>query len=242
MMRRLLILLLSLPAVVLANVAVPLAQAPINPHDTASIQRGAATFVNYCLNCHGAQYMRYGKLQEIGLTEDIIKRNLMFTADKIGEPMTVALRPDEAKRWFGVNPPDLSVIARSRGADWLYSYLRAFYRDDSRPSGWNNLVFPQVGMPHVLYTLQGQQVLETETSKGEGGHETHVSRLVLEKKGALSPDQYDTLVADLVNFLVYMGEPVRNERVRLGMFVMFFLGVLFVLTYFLKREYWKDVH
>jgi ubiquinol-cytochrome c reductase cytochrome c1 subunit len=242
MMRRLLILLLSLPAVALANVATPLAHAPINPRDATSIQRGAATFANYCLNCHGAQYMRYGKLQEIGLSEDIIKRNLMFTTDKIGQPMTVALRAEDAKGWFGVAPPDLSVIARSRGADWLYSYLRAFYLDDSRPSGWNNLVFPQVGMPHVLYSLQGQQVLKTETSKGEGGHETHTSRLVLEKKGELSPDQYDSLVADLVNFLAYMGEPVRNERVRLGMFVMLFLGVLFVLAYFLKREYWKDVH
>lgn len=242
MMARLLLLAVWLPTVAAVAVEVQLDEAPINPHDIVSIQRGAKIFVNYCLNCHSANYMRYSRLQDLELTREQIKQNLLFSGDKVDETMSVALSTNDAKQWFGVIPPDLSVIARSRGADWLYSYMRGFYRDDARPSGWNNLVFPQVGMPHVLYRQQGEQVLQVSETSRESGPKQQAKRLVLEKPGALSPADYDALVADLVNYLVYMGEPARNDRIRIGMYVMFFLGILFILAYMLKREYWKDVH
>lgn len=241
-MRALFIAALLLPGCLWANVGGKLNPAPLNSHDTVSIQRGARHFVNYCLNCHSANYMRYNRLQDLGLTEKQIKDNLLFTADKVGEPMTIALRPADAKQWFGVAPPDLSVIARARGGDWLYAYLKGFYRDDSRPSGWNNTVFPQVGMPHVLYQLQGEQILHLEKTKNAEGHDHEEATLTLERPGTMNAIEYDRFVTDMVNYLVYMGEPKRNDRVRLGMYVMLFLGVLFVLAYLLKKEYWKDVH
>jgi len=217
--------------------------APIDNTDVASLQRGARTFVNYCLNCHSAQYMRYNRLADLGLTEQQIKDNLMFATEKVGDTMSVAMKSKDAKVWFGAQPPDLSVIARSRGADWLYTYLRTYYRDESRPTGWNNLAFPSVGMPHVLWELQGQQELEAQKEGGEGEHGAHAApKLVLAQPGALTPKEYDAFVADLVNYLVYMGEPARASRVQLGILTLLFLGVLFVLTYFLKKEYWKDVH
>jgi len=205
--------------------------------DLAALQNGAKLFVNYCLNCHSAAFMRFNRLKDIGLTEQQIKDSLLFTADKVGEPMRVAIRPDEAKQWFGATPPDLTLIARARaseagpGADWLYTYLRSFYRDDKRPTGWNNVVFENVGMPHILWELQGQQVLN---------HETH--KLELAVPGKLSAAEYDKQIADLVGFLVYIGEPVSGLRKQLGIAVLLFLGVLFVVAYALKREYWKDVH
>jgi ubiquinol-cytochrome c reductase cytochrome c1 subunit len=143
----------------------------------------------------------------------------------------------EAKKWFGATPPDLTVIARARGADWLYTYLRSFYKDDTRPTGWNNVVFDKVGMPHVLYELQGEQVLKHE---GEGEHA--VATLVLEKPGKMTQPEYNAMVGDLVNYLVYMGEPARNTRITLGVIVLVFLGLFFVVAYYLKKEYWKDVH
>ena len=220
---------------------VKLQAARIDPTDAVSLQRGAKTFVNYCLNCHSAAYMRYNRLTELGLTEQQIQDNLMFASEKVGDTMRVALAKADGKAWFGVEPPDLSVIARSRGADWLYTYLRAFYRDDARATGWNNLAFPNVGMPHALWQLQGTQRLEV-VSEERGGHKVEHTRLVLDTPGTLTPAQYDSLVRDLVNFLVYMGEPARTGRVRIGIVVLFFLAVLFVLTWLLKREYWKDVH
>jgi ubiquinol-cytochrome c reductase cytochrome c1 subunit len=158
--------------------------------------------------------------------------------------MTVAMKPKDAKAWFGAQPPDLSVIARSRGADWLYTYLRSYYRDESRATGWNNLAFPSVGMPHVLWELQGQQVLEEHKEGGEGAHGGgHAGpKLVLAQAGTLSPKEYDAFVADLVNYLVYMGEPARASRVQLGILTLIFLGVLFLFAFLLKKEYWKDVH
>lgn len=218
--------------------------APIDNTDVASLQRGARNFVSYCLNCHSAQYMRYNRLTDLGLSEQQIKDNLMFATDKVGEPMTIAMKPKDAKVWFGAQPPDLSVIARSRGADWLYTYLRTYYRDESRATGWNNLAFPNVGMPHVLWELQGQQLLEQHKESAEGGHGGgHAEpKLVLAQAGTLSPKEYDAFVADLVNYLVYMGEPARASRVQLGIITLIFLGVLFVLAYLLKKEYWKDVH
>jgi ubiquinol-cytochrome c reductase cytochrome c1 subunit len=156
--------------------------------------------------------------------------------------MTVAMPRVAAKDWFGVPPPDLSVIARARGADWLYTYLRSYYRDDSTVTGWNNRVFPNAGMPHVLWELQGRQVLKIEEQAGGAHGEAHKTSLVLESPGTLSPREYDVLVADLVNYLVFMGEPGRVRRVQTGYLVLIALGVLFVFVYLLKKEYWKDVH
>jgi ubiquinol-cytochrome c reductase cytochrome c1 subunit len=248
-------MLLAVPLAAAASESVKLDRLPadVNPHDPVSLQRGAQVYVNYCLGCHSAAYMRYNRLQDLGLTEQQIRDNLIFTGAKVGELMKIAMNPRDSKEWFGTPPPDLTVIARSRsssagsGADWLYSYLRGFYRDPSRPTGWNNTVYPNVGMPHVLWQLQGEQVLATEVrsiprvSKGEvEKHE--VQKLVLEKPGSMKPTEYDRMVGDLVNFLVYVGEPSRQSRVELGIYVLLFLGVLFVFAYLLKKEYWKDVH
>ena len=233
-----------LPAIAFANDHVMLDEAPINGHDVISLQRGARIFVNYCMGCHSAAYMRYNRLTDLGLTEQQIKDNLMLVGDKIGEPMTIAMKRPDAAQWFGAQPPDLSVVARSRGADWLYTYLRTYYRDESRPTGWNNVAYPNVGMPNVLWELQGEQVLEVvEHKEGEahaGGHAA--PKLVLERQGTLSQKQYDLMVTDLVNYLVYMGEPARTSRMQLGILVLLFLGVAFVFALLLKKEYWKDVH
>jgi len=241
-MTRLLLLILLLPmGAHAAGGEVPLDRAPIDIKDAASIQRGAQVFVNYCLNCHSAQYMRYNRLTDVGLTEQQIADNLMFATTKVGDTMTIALPAKTGAQWFGAAPPDLSVIARSRGADWLYSYMRGFYRDEGRSTGWNNTVFPNVGMPHVLWELQGQQVLKV--SEHEGAHGTeHVQTLELAQPGTMSPAEYDRLVADLVNYLVFMGEPMRAQRMQMGYGVLLGLGVLFVLVYLLKKEYWKDIH
>lgn len=222
-------------------------KAPVST-DPAALQSGAKTFVNYCLNCHGASYLRYNRLKDIGLTEEQIKDNLMFTAEKIGEPMRVAIQRDDAKAWFGAAPPDLTLIARSRasefgtGADWLYTYLRAFYRDDSRPTGWNNVVFENVGMPHVLYQLQGDQVAKVE--EHDDGHGGKAKSITLEqgKAGKLSKEEYDKTVADLVSFIVWMGEPMAETRKNIGVFALMLLSALFVLSYLLKKNYWKDIH
>lgn len=236
-MKKLIIAILFSPLLAFASDAeLHLDRAPDRSGDKAALQNGAKVFVNYCLNCHSASYMRYNRLRDIGLTDQQIKDNLLFTADKVGELMHVAMRPAEAKQWFGVAPPDLTIIARARssasgsGADWLYTYLRTFYRDENRPNGWNNKVFENVGMPHVLWELQGEQMLDEH-------HE-----LKLAKPGKLKPAEYDELVADLVGFLKYMSEPVAATRKSLGWVVLLFLGVLFVLAYALKREFWKDVH
>ena len=222
-------------------------KAPVST-DPAALANGAKLFVNYCLNCHGASYMRYNRLQQIGLSEQMIKDNLMFTADKIGEPMRIAMQREEAKVWFGAAPPDLTVIARSRasefgsGADWLYTYLRGFYRDSERPTGWNNVIFENVGMPHVLYELQGEQVAKvTEADDGHGGKVKTIS-LEQGKPGKMSKEEYDKATADLVSYLVWMGEPMADTRKTIGTVVLAFLGLLFVLSYLLKKNYWKDVH
>lgn len=231
MIKKAFFVLVMLPTLAFANVEVHLDKAPIDPSDQASLQRGARTFINNCLNCHSANYMRYNRLQDIGLTEKQIKENLLFTAEKVGDPMTSAMNKKDAKKWFGVAPPDLSVEVRARGADWVYTYMRSFYRDETRPSGWNNLVFDKVAMPHVLYELQGEQALD---------HETHT--LTLTKPGKLSVEEYDALMGDLTNFMAYMAEPAKQQRNRLGWFVLLFLGVLLVLTIKLKKAYWKDIH
>ena len=247
---RILLFVLLFGPVLAAGMEIKLDRLPadVNPNDPVSLQRGAQVYVNYCLGCHSAGYMRYNRLQDLGLTEQQIRDNLIFTGAKVGELMKIAMDPKDAREWFGTPPPDLTVIARSRsssagsGADWLYSYLRGFYRDPSRPTGWNNTMFPNVAMPHVLYGLQGEQVLRTEERVLPGGKKETVQKLVLEKPGSMKPTEYDRMVGDLVNFLVYVGEPFRQSRVELGIYVLLFLGVLFVFAYLLKKEYWKDVH
>ena len=241
MIRRALVVLLLSPLGSLASEDPILDHAPIDSRDVTSIQQGAKVFVNYCLGCHGAASMRYNRLMDLGLTETQIRDNLLFAGQKVGDPMKSAMNGKDAKEWFGVPPPDLSVIARSRSADWLYTYLRTFYRDPATASGWNNAVFPNVGMPHALWTLQGERRLEIETVK-EGGHETHEYKWSQISEGRQSMTQYDTTVRDLVNYLVWMGEPAANARKKMGVVVLYFLGVLFVLAYAMKREFWKDVH
>lgn len=221
---------------------VKLDKAPIHTTDKLSLQRGAQTFVNYCLGCHSAGYMRYNRLQDLGLRENQISHYLIFTGQKVGELMTTAMHKKEAQQWFGVAPPDLTVIARSRGADWLYTYMRKFYRDQSTATGWNNLVFDKAAMPHVLVQLQGEQTLRVATVDDGHGGKREVKHLELTKPGTLSRTEYDIYAADLVNYLVYMGEPAAAARVQLGIIVILFLFGLLALTYALKQEFWKDVH
>jgi len=231
-------LVFMLPMAIQAAESVQLDKAPINPNNKASLQRGAKIFVNYCLNCHSAAYMRYNRLIEIGLSEEQIRENLMLAGGKIGDTMKVNMARPDGNAWFGAAPPDLSVEARARSADWLYSYMRGFYRDDARPTGWNNVVFDKVAMPHVLWQLQGVQVLNAETDQNAG---SATSRLLLHEPGQLTPKEYNALVADLVNYMVFMSEPAKHARLHLGVYVLLFLGLFFVLTYFLKKEFWKDV-
>ena len=209
---------------------VELTKAPIDLTDNQSLQRGARTFVNYCLNCHSANYMRYSNLVDIGLSPETIKRDLMFNADKIGDTMAVNMPVKDSKKWFGVTPPDLSVVARSRGADWIYSYMRGFYSDPSRAMGWNNTVLLNSAMPHILWELEGEKILNPETKQ-------------LEKfsAGKLNTKEYDSLIADLTNFLVFMSEPDQLKRKKMGYYVIGFLLLLLFLTINLKKEFWRDI-
>jgi ubiquinol-cytochrome c reductase cytochrome c1 subunit len=243
MITRVLKLLLLLPLAAFAASDGPaLDRAPIDTRDVVSIQHGAKVFVNYCLGCHAASAMRYNRLMDLGLSEAQIRDNLLFAGQKVGDTMNSAMAGKQAKEWFGVAPPDLSVIARSRSPDWLYTYLRSFYRDDSRPSGWNNLTFENVAMPHVLYELQGMQVLEIDKSEAKHEKAESKKKLVLQKPGTLTPVQYDALIRDLVNYLVFMGEPARESRAQIGAVTLIFLFLFFVLSYALKRNYWNEVH
>ena len=219
--------------------------------DMAALQNGAKLFVNYCLNCHGAEYMRYNRLRDIGLTEAQIADNLLLTGAKVGDTMKVTLDAKDAKAWFGGLPPDLTLIARSRsdgakgsGADYLYTYLRSYYRDDSKPSGWNNLAFPSVGMPHVLWQLQGQQ--RAVFADVPDAHDPARTVQVFKEfqplsTGTMNAQQYKESVADLVAFLQWMSEPVQGERVRLGVWVLLFLAGFTVVAWRLNAAYWKDI-
>ncbi len=247
MKNTLLALLLVTSGLSFANTAGPvLDQAPVDLRNIESLQRGAQTFTNYCLSCHSAVSMRYNRLTDIGLTETQIQENLVPPDGKIGNVMKSAMTASDAKEWFGATPPDLSVIARARGADWLYTYLRGFYRDETRPTGWNNTVFDKVGMPHALYELQGEQILEI---KKEGEHEVHTLKLVKPglltktgENGEYDQSDYDQRVGDLVNYLVYMGEPAQVKREQIGYAVLLFLIFALVpVTWMLKKEYWRDV-
>ena len=217
-------------------------------NDDAALQHGAKLCVNHCLNCHSAASMRFNRLKDIGLTEAQIKDNLLFTTDKVGEVMKTSLDARQAKEWFGAAPPDLSVIARSRasgqgsGADYLYTLLRSYYRDDARPTGWNNLVYPNIAMPHPLWEMQGERrpLFEKRT---EHGHEVEVfsGRWETLKAGRVDGREYDAAVADLVGFLQWMGEPAQKTRVQIGVWVLMFLGVFTVIAWFLNAAYWKDI-
>lgn len=233
------ILALAWPALALASGAgAHLDKAPVDLKDKVSLQRGAILFTSYCLSCHSAAYMRYNRLRDIGMSEEQIKKDLLLPDGvKLGSTMQASMDKEAAKQVYGVAPPDLSVIARSRSPDWLYTYLRSFYVDGSRPSGWNNLIFPNVGMPHMLADLQGEQKLVVE---GKEGHE--VRKLVLDRPGSLKPAEYDATIGDLTNYLVFMSEPAKLVRYGLGLKVLAFLLVLLVLMYALKKDYWKDIH
>lgn len=225
-------------------------KAPVDLHDKESLKRGAETFANYCMGCHSADYMRYNRIgADLGMSDDEVSDKLVSTrgADgektKVGELMKVAMNKDYAQQAFGTKVPGLTVIARARGADWLYTYLRTFYLDDSRPMGVNNLAFPDVGMPHVLWEKQGLQKANFRTETDKGGNEKHVfENMEIVKAGSMSAEEYDAYVGDLVNFMVYMAEPVQVERKSLGVKVVIFLLIFAVIAYLLKKEYWKDVH
>jgi ubiquinol-cytochrome c reductase cytochrome c1 subunit len=243
--RLLAVLLLVTPVFALASSGnLHLDKANIDPTNKESLQRGARTFVNYCMGCHSAKYQRYNRLaRDLNISEDDVIQNLMFTGEKIGEHMDTAMSSADAKNWFGAAPPDLTLVARVRGVDWLYTYLRTFYRDDSRPFGVNNQTFNNVGMPNVLWRLQGEQEPVYETVTDEDGHEHKVLEgIELKEAGEQSPAEFDRTVRDLVNFLAYMGEPIKQQRMAIGVKVLLFLLVFFVVAYLLKKEYWKDVH
>ena len=219
--------------------------------DMAALQNGAKLFVNYCLNCHSAAYMRYNRLRDIGLTEDQIKNNLVFTGVKVGELMKSSVDPKEAKAWFGGVPPDLSLVARSRseagkgsGADYIYTYLRSYYRDDTKATGWNNLAFPSVAMPNVLWQLQGEQrpVYTEQKDEHDASKTTHVFKgFEAVSPGTMSQAQFNENVADLVAYMTWMAEPTQHGRRQLGVWVLLFLGVLTFLAWRLNAAYWKDV-
>ena len=249
--KKLLAILALLPLLAMASEGgYPLDKAPDRSNNMAALQHGAKLFVNYCLNCHAASSMRYNRLKDLGLSEDQIKNNLLFTGDKVGDMMTTAMKPKDAKAWFGVVPPDLSVIARAKassagsGGDYLYTYLRTFYKDDSRPTGWNNLVVPNVAMPHVLWELQGTRNLKMVDEKDphEEGTMLHkVGGFEQLTPGKLTALEYDTAIADLVGYMDWMAEPAQSTRKRLGVWVLLFMTGFVLLAWRLNASFWKEV-
>jgi ubiquinol-cytochrome c reductase cytochrome c1 subunit len=222
-------------------------KAPSKVNDLPSLQNGAKLFVNYCVGCHSAAFMRYNRLKDIGLSDQQVKDNMLFTTDKVGDTMKANVNPREAKDWFGATPPDLTLIARSRsghggtGPDYLYTYMRTFYRDPAKATGWNNLAFPNVGMPNVLWQLQGDREPVFETQE-EHGHKVEVFKGWKQvTPGTMTPQEFDEATADLVAYLEWMGEPAQNSRVRVGVWVLLFLVVFTVIAWRLNAAYWKDV-
>ena len=212
-----------------------------NIANTASLQRGAKYFVNYCMGCHSAKYVRYNRLAaDLQLTEQQLTDNLMFTGEQPFDTMAIAMRPEDAERWFNVAPPDLSLIARSRGTDYLYTFLRSFYADESSPTGVDNVVLPGTAMPHVLWELQGVQHAVEVYDPEHPDAAPHLE-LELATPGSQTPEEFDDVVRDIVNFLDYIGEPMQLERQRLGIWVIAFLLVLLLISFMLKKEIWKDV-
>ena len=244
-MKRIIFAVLALlPGLVLAaGGGFPLDKAEYDLSDKASLQRGAATFMNYCAGCHSTQYQRYNRVAaDIGIPEELMKEHLVFTGAKIGDLMKSAMSEKDAARWFGAPPPDLTLVARVRGADWIYTYLRSFYVDETRPFGVNNSVFPSVGMPHVLEPLQGTPRAEFETHTLDGVEMQQVVSIKSDGNGEMNNEEYDQTVLDLVNFLVYSAEPVQQERERMGFWVLGFIAIFFIFTVLLKKEFWRDVH
>lgn len=240
-MKRLLntLILLSLPFGVLASSGVELQDADIDLSDKNSLQRGAKHFVTYCLGCHSAKHIRYLRISlDFDVEKDKVLKDIAPEGANIYDKMNSAMNAHDAEKWFGIMPPDLSLIARSRGADWLYTYLKGFYSDPSKPLGVNNVVFEDVGMPNVLWQLQGEQKPVYKKIDGQ----QVIDKLVIEQPGKLSEKDFDRMVNDLVNFLVYVGEPGQLERRSMGKYVLFFIFMIFILAYLLKREYWKDIH
>ncbi|GAB3103514.1 cytochrome c1 [Lysobacter terrae] len=210
--------------------------------DRASLQRGAALYMNYCSGCHSLKYLRYSRMgEDLGLSEEEVMQNLNFTGAKFGEQVQVSLNEDDAKKWFGKMPPDLSLIARVRGSDWIYTYLKSFYLDESRPLGWNNKLFPNASMPNPLWQMQGLQHAEYgEADKVTGDRPVHALKIAT--PGTQTPEQFDQSVRDITTFLEYAGEPAALKREKLGVWVVLFLAFFTLLAYLLKHEYWKDVH
>ena len=235
----LLLTLVSMP-VFASGGGAHLDEVDIDMNDTASLQRGAGLFVNYCLSCHSAAFMRYNRMAEdLQIPEDVVEDNMMFTADRIGGLMKTTMPEEDAKKWFGKAPPDLSLIARSRRPEWIYTYMRSFYIDENSPSGWNNILFEKVAMPHVLYNLQGAR--KAVFKKDDHGVEVF-DHYEMVKAGSMNEEEFDSSVRDLTNFMVYLAEPARMVRTKLGVYVLIFLAIFFVFAYLLKKEYWKDVH
>lgn len=242
-------LLLSGPVLLLCSASLAAAATSSYPMERyepslsnlSSLQRGAKYFVNYCMGCHSASYSRYNRVaRDLRLTEDMVTANLLFTGDKIGDKMTIAMRHQDAQKWFNAVPPDLTLAARSRGVDWIFTYLKSFYLDETRPNGVNNALFQHTAMPHVLWRLQGWQ--EPVFADRQSGAHQSIQSLKLVSPGALSAEEYDKAVGDIVNFLHYLAEPVRLHRHWVGVGVILFLLVFMMIAFFLKREYWKDIH
>jgi len=226
-----------------AGPSVPTLDANIDLTDKASLQRGAKLFMNYCLGCHQMQYQRYERtFRDIGIPTEVGKEQLIFDDSKVGSHILNAIETDDAAKWFGAAPPDLTLVARVRGADWIYTYLKSFYKDESRPFGVNNIIFPSVGMPHVLQELQGLPTPITKEVEEHGNKVTKVVGTETDGSGEMSTDEYDQAARDLTNFLAYVGEPSRLESEAIGIKVLGFLVILFILAFLLKKEYWRDVH
>jgi len=242
--KRLAAVVLFAPALAMASTALHLDKAPVST-DQQKLQRGAELFVKHCLNCHSASAVRYTALRGIGFDDQTITEKLLYTSDKIGDLMIVGMARADAEAWFGIAPPDLSVIARAKasefgsGADYLYTYLRSFYKDPNRPTGWNNKVLANAAMPHVLWDMQGEQTA-VEEDDGHGGKA--VKLVASAVPGSMSAEQYDEAVADLVSFLVWMGEPIAGKRMFIGLFVILFLAGYYVITHKLGKSYWKNIH
>ncbi len=237
-----------LPATAMASTVVELQKADIDVHNQQSLQRGAKYFVNYCMGCHSLSFSRYNRLAtDLGLSPEQVQKNLIFTRTddeptKVGELMKNGMTAKYGDQAFGVAPPDLSLVGRSRGGDWIYSFLKAFYADPTRPLGVNNTVFANAGMPHVLWELQGMQELEHHEAEAGQAAAHAAPKLVLTEPGQASPAEYDQIVRDIASFLVYVSEPAQLHRKTIGIWVLLFLGLFAVVAYFLKKEYWKDVH
>ena len=229
-------------AAALAAAGGPVQQAGNDLSDRASLQRGAKLYMNYCSSCHSLKFLRYSRMAEdLGLTEEEVMGNLNFTGAKFGEHIQVTMRDADGTEWFGKMPPDLSLISRVRGSDWIYTYLKSFYLDESRPLGWNNTLFPNASMPNPLWELQGLQHAEFGEPDAATG-ERQPERLVVTNPGRLQGQEFDQVVRDITNFLEYAGEPAALKRQSMGVWVILFLAVLTFLFYLLKQEYWKDVH